>query len=129
MNKEVAAAHFSDLIRRIERLEAHCFSGYKPNNFSNIDSIQPFPFQWTASKADLIELIYSLQSGGVLNNGKTGIKETAETFQRLFQVDLGNYYNVFNEIRLRKKNRTSLLDLLREKVLQKMDSLDEKLNS
>lgn len=82
--------------------------------------------RWTASKANLVELIYALQSGGVYNNGQSEIKEIAETFEQFFQVDLGNYYHVFNEIRLRKKNRTSLLDQLREKVLQKMDGLDEK---
>jgi hypothetical protein len=82
--------------------------------------------QWTASKASLVELIYALQSGGVYNNGQSEIKEIAETFEQFFQVDLGNYYHVFNEIRLRKKNRTSLLDQLREKVLQKMDALDER---
>ena len=37
-----------------------------------------------------------------------------------------NDFNFFLEIRLRKKNRTSLLDLLREKVIQKMDALDER---
>jgi hypothetical protein len=82
--------------------------------------------QWTGSKAGLVELIYALQSGGVYNEGQIGIKEIAETFQQLFKVDLGNYYNIFNEIRLRKKNRTTLLDQLREKVLRKMDELDEK---
>jgi hypothetical protein len=82
--------------------------------------------QWTASKTGLVELIYALQSGGVYNNGQMEIKEIAETFQRVFKVDLGNYYHAFNELRLRKKNRTSLLDLLREKVIQKMDALDEK---
>ena len=66
--------------------------------------------QWTASKTALVELIYALQSGGVYNNGQMEIKEIAETFQHVFKVDLGNYYHVFNEIRLRKKNRTSLLD-------------------
>lgn len=82
--------------------------------------------KWTGSRAGLVELIYALQSGGVYNNGLSGIKEIADTFQKLFQFDLGNYYHVFNEIRLRKKSRTSLLDHLREKVIEKMDNLDEK---
>ena len=80
---------------------------------------------WTASKSGLIELIYALQSGGVCNNGNAGIKELADSFQQLFKVDLGNYYNAFNEIRLRKKSRTSLLDHLKEKVIQKMDTMDD----
>jgi hypothetical protein len=95
----------------------------------DVSKNQDYNLKWTGSRAGMVELIYALQSGGVYNNGNIGIKELANIFQDLFQIDLGNYYNVFNEIRLRKKNRTSLLDLLREKVLQKMDSLDEKLNS
>ena len=82
--------------------------------------------RWTGSRAGLVELIYALQSGGVYNNGQVGIKELADHFQHLFKVDLGNYYHVFNELRLRKKNRTALLDHLRERVIWKMDALDEK---
>ena len=98
----------------------------KPNTASTSAENQMPTLKWTGSRAGLVELIYALQSGGVYNNGQSGIKEIADTFQQLFKVDLGNYYHVFNEIRLRKKNRTSLLDHLREKVLQKMDDLDEK---
>jgi RteC protein len=100
-----------------------------PSSAPDISKNQDHNLKWTGSRAGMVELIYALQSGGVYNNGNIGIKELANIFQDLFQIDLGNYYNVFNEIRLRKKNRTSLLDLLREKILQKMDSLDEKLNS
>jgi predicted nucleic acid-binding protein len=68
--------------------------------------------RWTASKASVVELVYALYAGAVYNNRLAEIKEIAETFEQLFQVDHCNYYHVFNEIRLRKKNRTSLLDLL-----------------
>jgi RteC protein len=115
----------SELLKRVERLEAHCFSQNKKINNSD-DSLSLPPFQWTASKANLIELIYALQSAGVFNNGLIGIKKIAETFEKLFQIDLGNYYHVFNEMRLRKKNRTTLLDHLKEKIIQKMDTMDEK---
>ncbi|HEY1870126.1 MAG TPA: RteC domain-containing protein [Chitinophagaceae bacterium] len=94
------------------------------------DSIVPgkknFDLKWTASNAGLVELIYALQASGVLNNGNVGIKELSGYFQQIFGVELGNYYHVFNEIRLRKKNRTSLLDHLKERVIQKMDTMDEK---
>lgn len=82
--------------------------------------------QWTGSRAGLVELIYALHSGGVYNNGQIGIRELADGFQQLFNMDLGNYYHVFNEIRLRKKNRTALLDHLRERFIHKMDSMDER---
>jgi RteC protein len=115
----------SELLKRIERLEAYCFDENNKINKSD-ESLSLPPFQWTASKANLIELIYALQSAGVFNNGQIGIKRIAEVFENLFQIDLGNYYHVFNEMRLRKKNRTSLLDHLKEKIIQKMDTMDEK---
>jgi len=86
----------------------------------------PVHLRWTGSRAGLVELIYALQSGGVYNNGQIGIKELADSFQLLFKVDLGNYYHVFNELRLRKKNRTALLDHLRERVISKMDTMDDR---
>jgi RteC protein len=96
-----------------------------PKSTSSDGAPSDFPrLRWTASKAALVELIYALQSGGVFNDGHAVIKEIATTFQTQFDVDIVNFYHTFNEIRLRKKNRTALLDQLREKVLQKMDALD-----
>jgi hypothetical protein len=59
------------------------------------------------SKAALTEPIYALQTGGVLNHGQTPIREIAENFEKIFQAGPGNYYHCFNEIRLRKKNRST----------------------
>jgi RteC protein len=81
---------------------------------------------WTASKAGLVEIIYAFQSGGVFNNGQAGIKEIAMIFEKFFGVELGNYYQVFNEIRLRKKGRAQLLDQLKKGLEGKMDELDER---
>ena len=82
--------------------------------------------RWTGSRAGLVELIYALQSGGVINQGKASLLELVKYFETGFQVELSNFYHVFNEIRLRKKNRTVLLDELREKITRRMDGLDEK---
>jgi hypothetical protein len=117
MNHDMLVQGYCELLKRIEELEKR----FPKKELSSLP-----PVQWTGSKAALTELIYALQSGGVLNNGLTGIKEIAENFEKIFQVELGNYYHCFNEIRLRKKNRTALLDHLREKVLQKMDGMDER---
>ena len=81
--------------------------------------------QWTGAKVSLIELIYSLQTTGVINNGTADIKLLTNFFERTFQVDLGNVYNVFQEMRIRKKNRTSFLDQLKERLIQRMDEADE----
>jgi hypothetical protein len=84
------------------------------------------PMKWTAPKAALIEIIYSLQSYGAFNNGSADVKEVATYLQEVFHVELGNYYNSFQEIRLRKKSRTVFLDQLTEKLLQRMDEADER---
>lgn len=81
--------------------------------------------QWTGSKVSLIELIYSLQTIGVLNNGTADIKLLTNFFEQAFQVELGNVYNVFQEMRIRKKNRSSFIDLLKERLIQRMDEADE----
>lgn len=81
--------------------------------------------QWTGSKVSLIELIYSLQTAGVVNNGTADIKLLTDFFERVFQLDLGNVYNVFQEMRIRKKNRSSFLDQLKERLIQRMDEADE----
>jgi hypothetical protein len=82
--------------------------------------------RWTGSKAGLVELIYALHSGGVCNHGNADIKFIAHEFEQLFQFELTNFYHVFNEIRLRKKGRTQMLDSLKESITRKMDELDER---
>ncbi len=82
--------------------------------------------EWTATKTGLIELLYALQSSGTFNNGSSDLKQLATYFERSFGIQLGNYYNVFQEMRLRKKNRTSFLDLLKERLIRRMDEADER---
>lgn len=82
--------------------------------------------QWTGSKVALIELIYAIQSARVLNNGQADIKLLTHFFESIFNLQLGNVYHVFQEMRLRKKGRTSFLDQLREQLVQRMDLADER---
>ncbi|MGJ1415183.1 RteC domain-containing protein [Sphingobacterium multivorum] len=80
---------------------------------------------WTGSKTALIELIYALHSHGVLDNGTVDIKIIAKTFQRAFNIDLGDFYHTFMELKSRKINRTKFLDNLRDALIKKMDEEDE----
>ena len=80
---------------------------------------------WTASKAALIELLYALQSSGVLNNGKAALNDVALFLEEVFSIKLGNYYRVFQEIRIRKKSRTQFLDEMKDRLIQRMDYTDE----
>ena len=91
------------------------------------DSLHHPTLEWTATKVGLIELLYALQSTGTFNNGSSDLKQLASYFERAFRIQLGNYYNVFQEMRLRKKNRTNFLDLLKERLLKRIDDADERL--
>jgi hypothetical protein len=83
------------------------------------------PLQWTGSKTALIELLYALQTSGVFNNGNADVKLVAAYFQKIFGVQLGNYYRAFQEIRIRKKSRTQFLEQLTERLIQRMDETDD----
>jgi len=79
---------------------------------------------WTGTKTDLIELIYALHSSGAINNGNVEIKDMAILFQEMFNIDLGNYYHSFVEMRTRKINQTKFLDKLKDNFTQYIMSLD-----
>lgn len=82
--------------------------------------------KWTASKTALTELIYALYSHGVFNNGNTDIKLIAKTFEEAFNIELGDFYHTFMELKARKINRTKFLDSLCEALIKKMDEQNEK---
>jgi hypothetical protein len=86
---------------------------------------KPSKLFWTGNKTDLIELLYALQSSKCINSGTTDIKELASHFEHFYNVDLGNYYHTFIDIRSRKTSKTRFLDKLIEMLNQRMDSLDE----
>lgn len=73
----------------------------------------------------MIELIYALHSQGVFDNGNADIKVIAKTFERIFNIDLGDFYHTFMELKSRKINRTKFLDSLCDALIKKMDEEDE----
>lgn len=79
---------------------------------------------WTGSKTELIELIYALYSSGTINSGTADIKEIALVIEQLFNIDLGNYYHTFIEIRGRKGSKTKFLDKLIEVLNKRFEALD-----
>ncbi|MDE3744093.1 RteC domain-containing protein [Maribacter sp. D37] len=81
--------------------------------------------QWTATKIALTELVYALYHSGSINNGNVDIKEIAEALSQLFNIDLGDYYRTYSEIRLRKKSRAKFLEKLTYSLSTKMDSEDK----
>lgn len=79
---------------------------------------------WTGSKTDLIELIYAFHSAKVFDRGVADIRHIASTFENLFNISLGNYYRVIQEIRIRKSGQTNFLDQLRTKLQKRLESYE-----
>ena len=72
--------------------------------------------KWTASKVSLIELIYALYHSKVINRGSTEIKEIAFLFESIFNIELGDYYRTYSEIKSRKSVRAKFLNDLAENL-------------
>ncbi|SFS46047.1 RteC domain-containing protein [Lutibacter maritimus] len=79
---------------------------------------------WTGRKISLIELTYALEGLGVINNGNTDIKEIARGMELLFNIDLGDYYRAFLEIKGRKLNNTKFIDTLKSNLLSRIENSD-----
>ena len=88
------------------------------------------PFQketqlnWSGNNSELVELIYALHTSGKINNGNVDIKKITNAFEELFNTDLGNYYQSFNDIKNRKINRTKFIDKLKTSLVNYMNELD-----
>jgi len=80
---------------------------------------------WTGSKVALVELLYALHTEGVFNNGTSDLKDVAEYFETVFNIDLGQYHRTFLEIRMRKSEQTKFLNSLKEKLVKRMENTDD----
>ena len=80
---------------------------------------------WTGSKVALIELLYALHTEGVFNNGASDLKDVAEYFENIFNIDLGQYHRAFLEIRMRKSDQTKFLNALKEKLVKRMENTED----
>ncbi|RXJ45691.1 RteC domain-containing protein [Gelidibacter gilvus] len=107
------------LQQEIEKLETN------NNTYQNAMKNSTSKLFWTGSKTELIELIYALQISGAINSGTVDIKELASVFEQLFNVELGNYYHTFMEIRARKSSKTKFMDKLTDSLNRRFEDSDE----
>ncbi len=81
--------------------------------------------QWTSSKIAFTELIYSLYATSVFNNGQARLKEIVGAFEQYFKIDLNDYKSIYQDMKMRKKSRTSFLSELRTRLEAKMDDEEQ----
>ena len=116
---KVAKIIANDLIQVY--IEGQLYSKTQDSNSASTEKLN-----WTGSKVAMIELIYALHYQGVFDNGNSDIRIIAQYFESAFDVELGNFYQTYLELRTIKINRTKFLDELRDGLLKKMDEQDEK---
>lgn len=80
--------------------------------------------RWTDSKSALIELAYGIHAKGSINHGTADIKQIMTVLEIAFNISVGNFYRTFQNLRIRKKNRTPYWDAAKEHLIKNMDDTD-----
>ncbi len=79
------------------------------------------PFHWTGTRIELVELIYAVHAQKVFNNGNADIKEIAECFGQIFNINIEEgIYRSYLDIKARKTERTKFLNSLIETLNNKI---------
>lgn len=76
--------------------------------------------KWTDKKVALIELIYAI--AGSIENGQAGINRIVKCFEYFLQIDLGNHYNIFDEICIRKVKPARYIESLANRLMEAIKS-------
>jgi RteC protein. len=100
---------------------------YNPYDDDIKSDLPKVKVSWTGKKSELIELIYAWIEANSFNNGKISIKEIVDYIEKMFNINLGDYYHVFLDMRGRKgSSRTIFLDKLIKLLNDRMDNADKK---
>lgn len=106
------------LIYRIKELNENI-------NADLLSQIATKQMQWTGTKVSLVELAYGIHASKSINYGNVDLKDLIKRFEFFFNIEMGDFYHTFLEIRERKKNRTQFIDLLRNSLIERMDNFDK----
>lgn len=87
----------------------------------------PPSIRWTDDVIHLMEILYACHELKQFNDGNVTLKELIEYVCNVFGVDVKNASSYYARMRRRKADdRTYFIDRLREALLRKMDTDDEK---
>lgn len=114
---------FEQLAKYLENELLKLRYGKSNPNFEDLDFLSLA--HWDGTDTEMVELVYALVSAGVINKGNITLKELLGLFERVFNREVNGLYQVFSEIKKRKKNRTIFLNRLIDKLIERMDKLDE----
>ncbi|WP_080903998.1 RteC domain-containing protein [Parabacteroides sp. Marseille-P3160] len=83
-------------------------------------------YRWTDTKSALVELIYAIHAEQSVNSGNIDLKILSSIFEQMFNIELGDIYRIFVEIRGRKGERTTYLNRLILALNKRMNNADNK---
>jgi hypothetical protein len=102
-----------------ERTARQCPLKQNVSNQSNLN--------WTAKIVDYVEWIYALHAILVHFGSNVTLRRLFDVFNKIFGMEVKDYYIYYSSIKNRKKgDRTSLLDLEKQLVIEKMEESDSK---
>ncbi|MDO6803021.1 RteC domain-containing protein [Wenyingzhuangia sp. 1_MG-2023] len=116
-----------DVLCEFYKQELHCISNVEAGFYDTSSNRKATNnhLLWTATKTDLVELIYALKVTGAINGGETQVKELMESFGDVFNIDLINYYKTYTEIRNRNSNQIKFLSKLSINLKNKLEHDDK----
>jgi hypothetical protein len=80
--------------------------------------------KWTATKLDLVELIYAVQASGAINYGDADLKDICSALETVFSINVGDLYRAFHDISNRKKERIKFVNRLEVELERKILELE-----
>ncbi len=110
-----------DLLTNFYKQEINKLKNISSGKFDDHKKMTKSPLNWTASKTDLIELVYALKVSGAINTGNINTKELVTVFSSLFNIEVSNYYKTYSEIKNRSNERTKFLKKLTEDFQAKLE--------
>ncbi len=113
-----------------ERLSSYLNATYAKLQQESME-IEPYldfhsGLKWTEKKTALGEIIYGIDSLRSVCFGNVDIKVLAKELGDLFDVDMGNIFQIYGDIRKRKNDRIEYLNRMIEALRQRMDEDDNK---
>ncbi len=108
-------------------LEKYLYSEKDPRPLS--EKLKDFPsLKWGGSNVELIELIYALAYAGKIEHESNEMDMLVKAFEGTFDIDLGNHYRTFLDIRNRQEPAKLLLVLV-DTLRVVVDILNENLDN
>ncbi len=84
----------------------------------------PPKLKWTASKLDLVELIYALQGSGAINFGDADLNDICSALESIFSIVVGDLYRSFHDISNRKKQQIKFVNRLEGELERRILELE-----